>query len=147
LRVPLTHDHLSAISAITLDGHLYMMVQTGSFKGATIVRFLRYLLRHIPGKLLIIWDGLPAHRGQEVKAFLAQGAAKRLYLEQLPGYAPDLNPDEVIWRYLKYVELKNLCCHTLDKLRYESRKATARLRHKTDVVLACFQLARLDPPV
>ena len=64
LQVPLTRDHLSAISAITPQGKLFMMVQVTAFKGPAIVRFLRHLLRHIPGKLLIIWDGLPAHRGQ-----------------------------------------------------------------------------------
>ena len=144
LRVPLTHDHLAAISAITPQGKLYMMVQDGAFKGPAIVRFLRHLLRHIAGNLLIIWDGLPAHRSQVVKDFLAQGAAKRIHLEQLPRYAPDLNPDEGIWRYLKYVEMKNLCCQTVDELQYELRKATVRLRHKTDVILSCFTQARLD---
>ncbi|HEV8194123.1 MAG TPA: transposase [Ktedonobacterales bacterium] len=53
--------------------------------------------RNIRGKLLVIWDGSPMHRGQPVKDFLRQGAAKRLRLEQLPGYAPELNPDEGIW--------------------------------------------------
>lgn len=147
LRVPLTRDHLSAISGITPNGKLYLTVQYGAFKGPAIVKFLRHLMRHIPGKLLIIWDGLPAHRSQAVKDFLAQGATKRIHLEPLPGYAPDLNPDEGVWRYLKYVEMKNLCCHTLDDLRYELRKATMRLRHKTDVILSCFKQARLDLPV
>ena len=147
LRVPLTWDHLSAISAITPDGRLLMMIQKEAFNGTTIVRFLKHLLRHMHGKLLIIWDGLPAHHGQAVKNFLRQGAAQRIHLERLPGYAPDLNPDEGIWRYLKYVEMKNLCCLTLDQLRCELRKATTRLRHKTDVILACFQLARLGVQV
>jgi transposase len=147
LRVPLTRDHLSAISAITPEGRLYMKVQKAAFKGPDIVRFLRHLLRHIPGQLLIIWDGLPAHHGQAVKDFLKQGAAQRIHLERLPGYAPDLNPDEGIWRYLKYVEMKNLCCHNLPELRYELRKAAARLRHKTDVILACFNQARLGVQV
>lgn len=47
-------------------------------------------------KLLIIWDGSPIHCGQPIKAFLRKGAAKRIHLEQLPSYAPDLNPDEGI---------------------------------------------------
>ena len=147
LRVPLTWDHLSVISAITPDGKLYMMIQEEAFNGGTIVRFLKHLLRHIHGKLLIIWDGLPAHRGQAVKDFLRQGATQRIHLERLPGYAPDLNPDEGIWHYLKQVEMKNLCCHNLDDLYHELRKATARLRHKTDVILACFKLARLHVQV
>jgi transposase len=146
-RMPLTPDHLSAISAITPAGKPYMMVQVCAFKGPAIVRFLRHLLRHIPGKLLIIWDGLPAHRSQTVKDFMARGDARRIHLEQWPSYAPDLNPDEGIWRYLKYAEMKNLCRQTLDDLRYEWRKATARLRHKTDVILSCFKQARLGVPV
>jgi transposase len=79
---------------------LLLRVQAHAFKGPDVVCFLRHVLRHIPGKLLVIWDGAPIHRCQIVKDFLAAGAAERLRLEPLPGYAPDLNPDEGIWRYL-----------------------------------------------
>jgi transposase len=147
LHVPLTWDHLSVISAITPQGRLLMMIREVPFKGGTLVRFLKHLLRHIHGNLLIIWDGLPAHHGQAVKDFLRQGAAQRIHLERLPGYAPDLNPDEGIWHYLKQVEMKNLCCHNLDELHHELRKAAARLRHKTDVILACFKQAHLHVQV
>jgi transposase len=93
----LSRDHLSVISAITLEGKLLMMEQERSFKSEDVVRFLRHLLRQISGKLLVIWDGSPIHRGGAVKDFLASGAARgRVQLEQLPGYAPDLNPDEGI---------------------------------------------------
>lgn len=144
LRVMLTWDHLSAISAITPCGNLLMMVQKDAFKGPAIVRFLNHLLRHIPGKLLIIRDGLPAHRGPAVREFLTQGGAQRIHFERLPGYAPDLNPDEGIWRYLKHVELRNVCCLDLDHLHSELTKATARLRHKTHVIQACFRHALGD---
>ena len=139
LSVPLTWDHLSVIAAITPTGKLYVDVQDKAFKGEHIVPFLNHLLRHITGKLLIIWDGLPAHRGQAIKDFLRAGAARRIHLERLPGYAPDLNPTEGLWQYLKYVEMKNLCCHTLDELRSELRKAIARLRHKTDIICSCIE--------
>ena len=69
-----------------------------------------------------------------IKEFLTQGAAKRLRLEQLPGYAPDLNLDECIWAYLKYVELRNVCCTDLNDLQQHVRLATARLRHKRHVI-------------
>ena len=143
LNVPLTRDHLSVIAAITPEGKLYTYTQDKAFKAVHIVPFLKHLLRHIAGKLLIIWDGLPAHRGQAIKAFLRAGAAKRIHFEQLPGYAPDLNPTEGIWQYLKYVEMKNLCCHTLDELGYELRKAIARLRHKTGIISSCIGRVRL----
>jgi transposase len=135
----LTRDHLSAMSAITLDGKLYMKEQERSFKGEDAVRFLKHLMGQIPGKLLVIWDGSPIHRGRAVKDFLAGGASKRLKLEQLPGYAPELNPDEAVWKHLKRVELKNLCCGSLSELKVELRKAKERLRHKRDVILGCIR--------
>lgn len=137
LRVALTHDHLSAISGITLDGRLFLQTREQPFDSAGVVGFLRVLLRKIHGKLLIIWDGAPIHKGQPIQDFLRRGAAKRLHLERLPGYAPDLNPDEGIWNYLKRVELQNRCCHDLAELRVELRRAKERLRHKRDVIRSC----------
>jgi transposase len=135
----LSRDHLSVISAITLEGKLLMMEQERSFNSQDVVRFLRHLLGQIPGKLLVIWDGSPIHRSRAVKDFLASGASSRLKLELLPGYAPDLNPDEGIWKHLKYVELKNICCQNLAELKVELRKAKERLRHKRDVILGCIR--------
>jgi transposase len=140
LKEHLSRDHLSAMSAITLDeGKLYMIEQERAFKGKDVVRFLKHLMHQIPGKLLVIWDGSPIHRGEAVKDFLARGAASRLQLEQLPSYAPDLNPDEGVWKHLKCVELKNLCCQSLAELKVELRKAKERLRHKRDVILGCIK--------
>ena len=141
LRVKLTHDHLSAISGITLDGRLFLQVREDSYDGAAVVGFLRVLLRKIPGKVLVIWDGSPIHKGLAVKEFLKQGAAKRLHLERLPGYAPDLNPDEGVWNYLKRVELANLCCQDLAALALALRSAKERLRHKRMVIQAWIRQA------
>lgn len=141
LRVPLTRDHLSVISAITPTGRLFLMVQERAYRSVDVVRFLGHLLRHIPGKLLVIWDGSPIHRGQPVKDFLAQGGAERIHLERLPGYAPELNPDEGIWNALKRVELRNVCCRDLQHLHRELRLATMRLRNKRDVILGCIRQA------
>jgi transposase len=137
LRVKLTRDHLSAMSGITLDGRLFLQVRRASYDHAAVVGFLRVLLRKIPGKVLVIWDGSPIHQGPALRAFLQRGAAKRLHLERLPGYAPDLNPDEGIWNYLKRVELGNVCCHDLEEVQTALIRARERLRHKRDVIRAC----------
>jgi len=134
LHVPLTRDHLAVISGITEQGELLMAVQERAFNGVDVMRFLKHLLRHIKGKVLVIWDGAPIHRDQAVKAFLAEGAAVRLDLEELPSYAPDLNPDEGVWHYLKHIELGNLSCHNLAQLHQALRLATARLRHKPHII-------------
>lgn len=134
LTVPLTRDRLAAISGITIEGRLFMQTQDHAYRSPDVVRFLRVLLRKIRGKLLVIWDGAPIHRGQPVKDLLRRGAATRLRLEQLPGYAPDLNPAEGIWNYLKRVELANLCRADLAKLGLALLHAKERLRHKRTVI-------------
>ena len=90
-----------------------------------------------------MWDGASIHRGQAIKDFLSTGAAQRIHLKRLPGYAPDLNPDEGIWSYLKYRELKNVVCQNTTELRYELRLAAARLRHKRHVIQGCIAQAGL----
>jgi transposase len=137
LRAPLTRDHLSVISGLTVEGRLFTHIQDEAFTGETVVAFLRQLLRQIPGKLLVVWDGATIHRGQAVKDFLAQGAAVRLQLERLPGYAPELNPDEGVWNLLKRRELKNRCCQTMDELRWELGLAIRRLQRKRHLLRAC----------
>ncbi len=139
LRAPLTRDHLSAISAITPDGRLFTHIRRESFRGPAVVDFLRQLLRQVRGKLLVIWDGAPVHHSQPVKDFLAAGAAHRLHLERLPGYAPELNADEGVWNLLKRGELKNRCCQDLDELRWELGLAIRRVRRKAHLLVACFR--------
>jgi transposase len=119
LRAPLTHDHLSVISALTPDGRLFTHVQEEACRGPAIVAFLRQLLRQVRGTLLVIWDGASIHRAQPVKDFRAAGAAARVQLVPLPGDAPDLNPDEGVRNHLKRVEIKNRCCQNLAELRWE----------------------------
>jgi transposase len=137
LRVQLTRDHLSVISGITVDDQLFMQVREGAYDSAGVVGLLRVLLRKIPGTLLVIWDGSPIRKGQPIKAFLNRGAAKRLRLEPLPGYVPDLNPEESVWAYLKRVEVGNVCCRDLGDLLTHLIRDRERLRHKRDVIRAC----------
>lgn len=137
LRVPLSRDHLSAIGGMTPQGRLFMQIPERAYRAEDVVRFLRLLLRKIPGKLLVIWDGAPIHRAKAIKEFLAAGAAKRLHLERLPGYAPELNPQEGVWNLLKRRELKNLCCQQLSDLRQALVRAKERLRHRRTILQSC----------
>ena len=68
-----------------------MQMQERAYNAEDVVRFLRMLLRKIPGKSLIIWDGSPIHRADVVKQFLSSSMGQRVHLEQLPGSAPELN--------------------------------------------------------
>jgi transposase len=131
------------MSGITPDGKLYMQVQDKSYKGEDAAGFLKHLLRHIDGKLLVLWDRSRIHRSQAVKNLLSSAEGSRIHLEQLPAYAPELNPDEGVWNYLKRVELKNVNCQDVNQLRNELRKAKERLRHKTEVIKSFYRMAGL----
>jgi transposase len=143
LREWYTRDHLSAISALSPAGKLYFHAQDHSMNSADVVAFLEHLLREVPGRMVVIWDGAPIHRSQLIKEFLANGAAQRLHLERLPAYAPELNPGEGLWEQLKGVELRNVCCFNLLHLRHELREAVKRVRRKPRVLHGFFRGAKL----
>lgn len=143
LRHRRTHDHLSVIGAVGLTAQLYVRVHEHAITSVDVVAFLRHLLRHIAGKLLIVWDGAPLHRRRVVKDFLREEAHGRIHLERFPGYAPELDPQEGIWRHMKYVELRNVCCADLTETRRELRAGCQRLRQKPHVIHACVAHAGL----
>jgi transposase len=139
LRHKLTRDHLSVISAVSAEGDLYLQVREKAFDSVGIIGFLQHLQAQVEGPLVLVWDGAPIHRSKAIRAYLAEGAATRIRLERLPGYAPDLNPDEGIWQYLKHVEMKNLCCEDRPHLTRELDCAVERLRQKPNIITACFE--------
>ena len=138
LKVKLTRDHLSAMGGITPQGRIFMQTQDHAYKGPDVVRFLQVLTREIAGPLLVIWDGAPIHHCQAVKDFLTKGGAKRIHLERLPAYAPELNPQEGVWNLLKRVELRNVCCLEVQQVETQLRRAKERLRHRKSVLRQCF---------
>jgi len=143
LSSPLTRDHLSAISAITPQGQLYLQLKEGALNGWDVARFLGHLLQPIPGKLLVLWDGASIHRGEAIRTFLATDRNQDIWLERFPPYAPELNPDEGIWHYFKNVELRNVYVDTLAQLRTALHQAATRIRQKTHLITACFHKAHL----
>ena len=64
-----TRDHLSAISALSPEGKLYVQRQAHAMDSSDVVAFLEHLLREVTGRLVLIWDGAPIHRSQVIKDF------------------------------------------------------------------------------
>jgi transposase len=139
-----TRDHLSVMSGVTPQGKLYTLVRDYPLTGVESVLFLEHLLHQTKRKLLVIWDRSPIHRAQVVKQFLRTNSAGRVHLEPLPPYAPDLNPDEGVWRHLKNVELRNLSCLDLEELHLELCLAVGRLRQKPHLIQSFFAEAETD---
>jgi len=114
----------------------------GSIKAPQLLIFLRHLRRHIPGKLTVIWDGLPAHRSRLVREFVADqdGAIE---LEYLPAYAPELNPVEYIWGYCKQHELPNFCPKNFAQLGWAAKDALRRMQRRPRLVTSFWKQAEL----
>ena len=95
-----------SVSPATQHGGLYFAtLPDGFFTAKAVVGFLRDLLKHLRGKVVVVWDGGGNHKGPLIRAFLRRN--RRLTLERLPAYAPDLNPVEAVGSWLKYGQLAN----------------------------------------
>jgi transposase len=144
LREKQTRDHLSVMGAMTPSGDVYTLARQESINGLDCIEFLLHLLRVAGDRLLVIWDGAPIHRRVQVNEFV-EGTRGRVWLEALPGYAPDLNPwDEGGWHHLKDVEMRNLVCRDLEELHQELYLAVGRLRQKPHLVRSFFAQAGLE---
>lgn len=132
---------LSLMAGITW-WNFYFKLFPDAIKAPQIIEFLTHLLRHLRRPLLVIWDGLPGHRSAAVRDFVAAQRG-RLTLEFLPGYAPELNPVEHIWGYLKKHEIPNLCPRELWELSDAARAALRRMRRRPTLVRAFWKQAGL----
>jgi transposase len=143
IREKQTRDHLSVMGGMTPEGKVYTLARQESLNGLHTVEFLQHLLRVAGTRLLVIWDGSPIHRRQAVGDFVA-GAKGKVWVEALPGYAPDLNPwDEGGWNHLKHAEMRNLVCRDLEELHEQFHLAVGRLRQKPHLVQSFFAQAGL----
>lgn len=120
----------------------YFRLYPGAIRSPQVVQFLSHLMRHIPGEMLVIWDGLRSHRSRLVKEFVAEQEG-RVELEFLPAYAPELNPVEYLWGYWKHHELPNFCPKTFYQLSYHARKALSRMRRRPKLITAFWKQAEL----
>lgn len=143
IREKQTRDHLSVMGGMTPEGKVYTLARQESLNGLHSIEFLIHLGRVAGERLLVIWDGSPIHRREEVKDFVS-GTRGKVWLEALPGYAPDLNPwDEGGWNHLKHVQLRNVVSRDLEELHEQFHLAIGRLRHRPQVVRSFFAQAGL----
>ena len=133
---------LSAIAGITWR-QFYFRLYPGAIKSPQVVDFLGHLKGHIRGKILVIWDGLAAHRSRRVRDFLAKQKG-RIHLARLPAYAPELNPTEYVWGYWKCHEMPNFCAKDFGHLSRHARKALRRMQKRPSLVRAFWKQAELS---
>lgn len=139
-------DKISAISAVTLSARrrqlgLYLHVHPDqNITHVEVARFLRALLRHLRGHVIVLWDGGPIHKGPDVRALRAR--CPRLHVERFPAYAPELNPDEFVWAYLKRA-LANGRPDSLGDLLATLSRLTRRVGHRPDLLRSFIRASDL----
>jgi len=100
VRVPGPRQSISAASAVTSKGAFWFVTYKGGLNGALFVTLLKKLMRGRRRPLHLVLDGLPAHKTIVVRDYVTSTNGK-LTLHVLPGYAPELNPDELVWSHAK----------------------------------------------
>jgi hypothetical protein len=102
----LSRDHLAAIGAVTPQGQLFLQTYEQAISSEQVIRFLELLQHQLTGLLLVLWDGSPTHRSKKIKAYLSNGAAKRIHL--VVCLISDYNSD-------RRTNGKSTCLTTLDE--------------------------------
>ena len=132
---------IAVIAGLTC-GNFYFDLFTETIRGPHVIVFLEHLQRVLHRPLLVVWDGLPAHRSKLVSEYL-RTLNDRIIVERLPAYAPELNPVEYIWAYLKQHELPNVCPKDLWQLGSGARRALKRMRRRPRLITAFWRQASL----
>lgn len=138
-------DRISVISGVSVSPQrkhlgLYYALHKKNIQSAEVCLFLRSLLRHLPGRIIVLWDNGKIHKGALMQDFCR--THRRLHLEALPPYAPELNPDEGVWSQAKdtlangrpdtLAELWQHLFHTLDDIGHSPSKLRACI-HQSDL--------------
>ena len=128
---------MSAIGALAYrtDGcrsRVFVKLHRGEVRSEQVLSFLKHLLRHVRGRVVVVWDRLNAHRSVLVREWAL--TQSRLELVLLPAYAPELNPVEGLWAWTKGKLLANVCEDTLEPVVGRVRKGVDGLRRRERVL-------------
>lgn len=140
LRRPDKRRAISTLLGLTTTGRILRLHFEHSIGGEEVVRALRHFRRHIRGRMIILWDGLQAHRSAVVKQYLARHP--EIVIEPLPSYAPEINAEEYCHGYIKR-RMKNAIHETAAQIQHHVDREIRRLRRKPGLIRTFFQRAGL----
>lgn len=110
-----------------------------------IALFVQALLSEVDAPLVLVWDGGPIHRGEPIHQLVASQQG-RLSLELLPPYAPELNPVEAAWSWLKYGRLCNFLPRNIEHLHREVIRELRYLHTHPALLSGFFRASQLSFP-
>jgi len=132
---------LSLIAGMHWRGVCFRL-HDGAIAKERVRDFLKALLAHFHRPLLIIWDNNQPHRSRLVRDYVASTNG-RLQLHFLPGYAPELNPVEFLWSWLKRHALANYCADNFHDLRHTTRGKLKSAQRRSAIIASCWHQANL----
>lgn len=135
---PGQRQSISAASAVTASGAFWYCTYQGGLNAELFVVLLRRMMRNRSRPAHLVVDGLPAHKTALVKAYVASTDG-RLTLHVLPGYAPDLNPDEWVWSHMKRTGVARTPLRRGEKLQEKIEAQLARIKRMPRLVRSFFQ--------
>jgi len=142
------HDRISALAVLTVSPvrrhiGLYARFQQDNLKAVPVAPFLRHLLRHLPGPVILLWDQGRIHQGPTIRQVLSD--YPRLQTERFPKYAPELNPVEQVWNEFKGHTANSL---PLDKqdIRNSLHANKRRVRRSQDKLRSLILASELPSP-
>ena len=142
------HGKISVIGAMTISPkrnhfafYFDLLDDNANYRGETVVPFIHKIHRTVRGPLAVVWDAIPIHRAGPVTHFLNKH--QKIVSEPFPRYAPDLNPVDKIWFYLKFDCLPNFAPPSLSSLRTQLIRQLSRLQRRPNVLESLFHLTRL----
>jgi transposase len=124
-----------------MSGKIYKCHFEGSIKSDQVIVSLQHLQHHLSGRIILIWDRARTHKSRKTQAYLA--AHTEIQMEELPAYAPELNPEEYCHGNVKH-HLKNARPSHKVEMRQMLNRGFARLRHRPDLLLSFFHAAGLS---
>jgi transposase len=136
--VPGQRQSISAASAVNSKGGFWFAVYSGGLNGELFVSLLEPMIKGRRRPLHLVLDGLPAHKTKAVREYV-QRLKGKLTLHFLRGYAPDLNPDELVWSYAKRTGVARSPLRTGEKLADRVQAQLADIAAKPDLIRAFFK--------
>ena len=129
---------ISAASAVNATGGFWYCTYEGGLTAELFVRLLRQMMRHRAKSVHLVVDGLPAHKTRLVKDYV-QSTGRRLTLHFLPGYAPELNPDELVWSHVKRTGVARTPLRRGERLRDKIESQLAKIKQAPRLLRSFFQ--------
>jgi transposase len=133
------HGRISVCGAIAVypqhrhvDFHYYLLGDNVNFRGPSVIAYLKHIRKQLSGPMTIIWDQIIIHSSTVVLDYLK--TAKEITTEHFPPYAPELNPVERAWFYLKYNRFPNYTPSTITKLRRSVIAELKRIQSQPDLL-------------